>query len=195
MFDKRKMAKELEKKMLIKKSINEMNKQISKLEQQEKVYIDAAKRALKQGLKAQVNLALSGLKMTLSQKKRAQEMLLNFEITSQMKDMAAMTGSFLQSMGTLSKEMMRLTDEKQFGKVQQQFEQALAGAEMQAEQMSLFLENSESAFSSNASAAGNSEVSDEELKKFIESEAIGDYDLAEDIDKELQELQKRNGNA
>ena len=83
--------KELEKKMLIKKTVNMMNKQIQKLEEQKQVYIEAGKQAKQRGLSAQYNLALSGLKMTLVQQKRVYEMKLNFEITSQMKDMTQMT--------------------------------------------------------------------------------------------------------
>lgn len=36
--------KEIQKKMLIKQTINQMNKQIQKLEEQKKVYIDAGKQ-------------------------------------------------------------------------------------------------------------------------------------------------------
>ena len=42
---KSKQEKEIEKKMLVKKTINQMNKHIATLEGQKKVYLDAAKRA------------------------------------------------------------------------------------------------------------------------------------------------------
>ena len=66
--------KEIKKKMLIKQTINSMNKQIQKLEEQKKVYIDAGRQAKEQGLSAQYNLAMSGLKMTIAQQKRVYEM-------------------------------------------------------------------------------------------------------------------------
>ena len=109
---KSKQEKEIEKKMLVKRTINTMNKQINALEEQKKVFVEKAKTAKKNGLEAQYNLALTGYKMTLLQQKRAQEMLLNFEITSQMKDMTMMTKEFLGGMSVLSKEMARLADEK-----------------------------------------------------------------------------------
>ena len=59
--------KEIEKKMLIKKTINSMNKQIEKLEAQKQVYINAGKEAKQRGLQSQYELALSGLKMTIMQ--------------------------------------------------------------------------------------------------------------------------------
>ena len=83
--------KEIEKKVLIKKTINEMNKQIQKLEEQKNAYIESGKQAKQRGLTAQYNLALAGLKMTITQQRRVYEMKLNFEITSQMKDMSAKT--------------------------------------------------------------------------------------------------------
>ena len=93
---KSKQQKEIEKKMLIKRTINSMNKQINRLEDQKKVFVEAAKRAKEKNLEAQFNLALSGYKMTLQQQRRAQEMLLNFEITAQMKDVTMMTSEFLR---------------------------------------------------------------------------------------------------
>lgn len=102
---KSRQEKEIEKKMLVKRTINTMNKQINALEEQKKVFVEKAKTAKKNGLEAQYNLALTGYKMTLLQQKRAQEMLLNFEITSQMKDMTMMTKEFLGGMSVLSKEM------------------------------------------------------------------------------------------
>ena len=114
---KSKQQKEIEKKMLIKRTINTMNKQINRLEDQKQVFIDAAKRAKLKGLDAQFNLALSGYKMTVQQQKRAQEMLLNFEITAQMKDVTMMTSEFLRGMSDISKEMTKLADAKEFAKI------------------------------------------------------------------------------
>ena len=143
---KSKGDKEIEKKMLIRRTINSMNKQIAKLEEQKKMFVDKAVQAKKSGLDAQYELALTGYKMTLLQQKRAQEMLLNFEITSQMKDMTMMTREFLGGMSVLSKEMAKLADEKEFYEVQKQFETAMGKAERQAEQMELFMDMSSDTF-------------------------------------------------
>ena len=151
---KSKQEKEIEKKMLVKKTINQMNKHIAILEGQKKVYLDAAKRAKKQGLKAQYDLAITGLKMTLAQQKRAQEMLLNFEITSQLKDMTQMTHDFLGGLSILSKEMTKLTNSKEFAKVQEQFEAAMEGVQTQSEQMEVYLETSATEFDANKGDAG-----------------------------------------
>lgn len=186
---KSKQEKEIEKKMLVKRTINTMNKQINALEEQKKVFVEKAKTAKKNGLEAQYNLALTGYKMTLLQQKRAQEMLLNFEITSQMKDMTMMTKEFLGGMSVLSKEMARLADEKEFIKVQKQFELAMGNAERQAEQMDMFMETSQDTFKS---AQGSTDsIDDKEIKEMIDRQ-VGLDEFGDDaIDKELEELQKK----
>lgn len=186
---KSRQEKEIEKKMLVKRTINTMNKQINALEEQKKVFVEKAKTAKKNGLKAQYNLALTGYKMTLLQQKRAQEMLLNFEITSQMKDMTMMTKEFLGGMSVLSKEMARLADEKEFIKVQKQFELAMGNAERQAEQMDMFMETSQDTFKS---AQGSTDsIDDKEIKEMIDRQAGLDEFGDDAIDKELEELQKK----
>lgn len=182
--------KEIKKKMLIKQTINTMNKQIQKLEEQKKVYIEAGKQAKQKGLDAQYNLALSGLRMTITQQRRVYEMKLNFEITSQMKDMSAMTSEFLKGMGTLSKDMMKLTKEKDFLKVQKQFTEAMTGVELQTEQMEQFMDETESAFSSSYTG---SESENAELDKLIGNEAVTDNMTEQQIEKELEELKKKMG--
>ena len=185
---KSKIEKELEKKRLIKRTVYNMNKQIDALEEQKKVFVQKAVEAKKNGLEAQYNLALTGYKMTLLQQKRAQEMLLNFEITSQMKDMTMMTKQFLGGMSVLSKEMAKLADEKEFIEVQKQFEIAMGKAEKQAEQMDIFMETSQDSFVS-AAKVGNTD--DAEIEKMIENQAGAGEFSDEAIDKELEELRKK----
>ncbi len=188
---KSKEEKAIEKKMLIKRTINSMNKQINKLEAQKQVFIDAAKKAKQKDLDAQYNLALSGYKMTVQQQKRAQEMLLNFEITAQMKDVTMMTAEFLHGMSDISKEMTKFADAKEFAKIQNQFEQAMAAVETQADQMDNFMEMSQETFYNQGKARDGKEMSDEEFEKFIEEQASQDEMSSESIDKEMEELRKK----
>lgn len=188
---KTKQEKEIEKKMLVKKTINAMNKQINKLEAQKQVFIDSAKRAKQKDLDAQYNLALSGYKMTVQQQKRAQEMLLNFEITAQMKDVTMMTAEFLHGMSDLSKEMTKFADAKEFAKIQNQFEMAMSAVETQADQMDNFMEMSQETFYNQGKARDGKEMSDEEFAKFIEEQASQDEMSSSDIDKEMEELRKK----
>ena len=182
--------KEIEKRMLIKRTINAMNKQIQKLEEQKKVYIEAGRTAKSKGLTAQYNLALAGLRMTIAQQRRVYEMKLNFEITSQMKDMSVMTTEFLAGMSSLSKDMMKLSRERDFAKVQKQFTEAMAGVEMQTEQMESFMEETEAAFST---STFGTESENGELDALMENEAATSDMTEAMIDRELEELKKKMG--
>lgn len=180
--------KEVEKRMLIKQTISAMNKQIQKLEEQKKTYIDAGKQAKQKGLQSQYNLALSGLRMTITQQRRVYEMKLNFEITSQMKDMSKMTQEFLKGMSSLSKDMLKLSKDKDFLKVQQQFNEAMLGVEVQTERIESFMDETESAFSTSTSG---SEEDQKELENFITNEASVADSTDSEIEKELNELKKK----
>ena len=180
--------KEIQKRMLVKKTLTLMNKQIEKLEQQKEQYINSAKEAKQRGLTAQYDMALSGLRMTLIQQKRVYEMKLNFEITSQMKDMSQMTVDFLNGMGTLSKEMMQITKVKDFGKVQKQFEEDMVGAEVQMEQLESFMESTETTFSSSFSGTAEEK---QELESLISTDTVVSESTDELIEKELAELKKK----
>ncbi|MBP3431964.1 MAG: hypothetical protein J6K39_03835 [Clostridia bacterium] len=188
---KSKQQKEIEKKMLIKRTINTMNKQINRLEEQKKVFIEAAKRAKLKDLDTQFNLALSGYKMTVQQQKRAQEMLLNFEITAQMKDVTMMTSEFLRGMSDISKEMTKLADAKEFAKIQAQFEEAMVAVETQTDQMDNFMEMSQETFYNAGKDKSGKQMSDEELEKFIMEQATQDELSTESIEKEMEELRKK----
>ena len=186
---------ELEKRMLIRKTIMAMEKQINKLEEQKAEYIKKGKEAKERGLTSQYNLALSGLKMTITQQKRIMEMKLNFEITSQMKDMMAMTSSFLSGMQSLSKDMVGLTNQKDFAATGQQFAEAMMGAEMQVEQIESFMDETEAAFSSH-SYMGNEESA--ELEKLLSPDApaseVGGSAVSDNlIEQELEMLKRKMG--
>lgn len=181
--------KEIEKKMLIKKTINSMNKQIQKLEEQKQIYINAGKEAKAKGLAAQYNLALSGLKMTIAQQKRVYEMKLNFEITSQMKDMTMMTSEFLKGMSVLSKDMMKLSKEKDFIKVEKQFTEAMTASEMQTEHLESFMDSTQSAFESNTPMSVEDSKELDAIMGAGLTDGLND-DLGASIEKELEALKK-----
>jgi hypothetical protein len=186
-----KTSKEIEKRILAKKTINEMNRFITNLQEQKSKYLNSAKIAKEKGLTAQLNLALSALKSVMLQEQRAQEMLLNFEITNGMKDMAGMTSGFLKGMGQLSKDMIKLTNNKEFMNVQKDFEKAIIGLEIRTEEIDAFLDMNQSTFENLSSA---SKIKDEDILALIEDEKVeesGDHDIDSEILK-IQKLLKEN---
>ncbi len=165
---KSKQEKEFEKRQAIKRTLQMMDKQIQKLTDAEKHFIELAKRAKLEGIEDQYRLAISGLRSTLAQKKRVQSMKLNFEIMNQTRDMLSLTGDFLAGMGSLSKEMARLCDEKQFAAVSRDFQRAMAATQMQEDRIEAFLDDSQDQFQTlSERGAPGTVASDEELDSVI----------------------------
>lgn len=187
---KSKQDKDIEKRLLIKKTMANMNKYIAQLEQQKLKYIESAKKAKRIGSESQYNLSVSGLKTALAQQRRAEEMLLNFELTSQMKDLTSMTSTFLKGMSSLSRDMAKITSNNDFIKVQKEFEKAMMGVEDTSEKLDMFLETSDSSFESVANSQ-KTEASDEEIRGLIENEATEVEDtMDKEIEEQLKEIEK-----
>lgn len=180
--------RELEQKQLIKRTVYNMNKQIEALEEQKKSFAEKATRAKANGLDAQYELAITGYRLTLLQQKRAQEMLLNFEITSQLKDMALMTKQFLGGMSALSTQMSRLADGSDFERIGRQFKEAMNKAQGQAEQMENFMQDSRTAFKGAAEGAVTDEA---ELERITEERAASGEFSDDAVDREIEQLRKK----
>ncbi len=186
---KSKEKKEFEKKMQIKKARNDMVKQIDNLERMKADYKDKAVRAKQLGSDSQLKLALSGFKMAAMQQKRIQEMLLNFDLTSQMKDMSQTTSDFLKSMSMFSRDIAKITNNSDFLKVQQEFEYAMTGVEESSERLDDMLSTSSQTFDSfSTRSAGETS---KELMGIIDSEAANKETNSDaDIDRELAKIEK-----
>ena len=182
--------REIEQKQLIKRTVYNMNKQIEALEEQKKSFAEKASRAKSCGLDSQYELALTGYRLTLLQLKRAQEMLLNFEITAQLKDMALMTKQFLGGMSSLSTQMSKLADGSEFEKVSKQFQAAMRKAQGQAEQMEEFMQTSRTAFDGAAAKAAGEKLPEETPDISAEIAADGEFSDAA-VDKEIEQLRKK----
>lgn len=189
---KSKREKELEQKLLVRKTITNLEKQISQLEDKKKIALEKARIAKKGGFETEYSLAQSMYNISVTQQKRAKEMLLNFELVTQLKDMASLTSEFLKGLSSLSKEMVKLTNNKDFLKVQQQFDEALKGVEQQSEQLDVFMDESEDRFKEQSQTKES--ISNDEFDKIIDEE-VSQEELSEessvDIDAELESLRKK----
>jgi len=186
---KSKAEKEQERRMLVKKSMRELEKRIQKLKEQEAKYVQAAQIAIREQLPDQEKLAKEALKMTMSERKRTYKMLLNAQIISQMKDMSAMTGEFLNAIHVISKDIAGSTS-TDMSKLTVELKSAMAKVADQTEQLGEIMEESQddvSEFSVNTSL-----VSDDEIEKMVYGSAGATTANAEDasIDSELEALKK-----
>lgn len=166
--------KEFEKRQLVRRAVKTMEMQIQKLEQQKKALLDKAVEAKKNGLGAQVELAKTGYRMTSAQQRKAQEMLLNFELTAQMKDMTMMTTSFMKAMSVLSEEMGQYAEQQDFARIHEKFQVAMTKANMQAEKLGVFMDMSKEEFAYSAEAGAEDSITDAEFNKLVEDSIIAD---------------------
>lgn len=182
---KSKADRDMEKRMLVRKTTQQINKYIGQLQMQKTKAIDAAKKSKIEGSQAAYNLAVSSLKMAMSQEKKAKEMLLNFELALQMRDLTSMTAGFLDGMSVISKEMKTITGDMNFAKVQKQFEEAMIGVEQTTDNIDIMLDSSEMSFAGIASS--NFSIADAEIDALINSGASADMSK---MDAEIESLEK-----
>jgi ABC-type phosphate transport system ATPase subunit len=189
MPSKRARKKELQKKVLFNKTLSNMRKYVNNLEGQKEYYIKLAKEAHLNGSKEQYSLAINGLKMALAYQKKAKEMLLNFELTMQLRDLSSVTGEFLNGMVTLSKDMSKIINKQDYAKVQESFETAMGKVEEQNVQIENFLDNTEMSFSQ--ISADPSNVSDKEISELIDFEAKEEVkEKDSEIDSKIEEIER-----
>ncbi|MBQ7355973.1 MAG: hypothetical protein IJW66_01095 [Clostridia bacterium] len=163
-FFKSKAEKEQERKMLVKRSMKELEKRIAKLKEQEQVYINAARVAIREELPDQIKLATEALKMTRSEEKRTYKMLLNAQIISQMKDMTAMTNEFLGAIQVISKDIANTTT-ADMSKLTSELRMAMDKVSEQTENLGEMLEESQDTVSD--FTATSNIVSDDEINALI----------------------------
>jgi hypothetical protein len=181
--------KAIKQKLFIKKAINNMRRIVNKMDDQKQLYITKAKAAKLKGADTQVNLAMNALKMTIAYQRKAEEMMLNFEIAYQMKDLGAMTAQFFKGISVLSKEMQAIANSNKFVKVQKAFEKAMVGMETQSMNLEVFLDSSQDAFEGVSNEAKG--IDDTEIKKLIDTEAgESEAKLDTDIEAKLNEVKK-----
>ncbi|MDE6401158.1 MAG: hypothetical protein K2L54_00930, partial [Clostridiales bacterium] len=97
-----KEKKRIKEQMLVNQAIASIKKQLNDLENSRKKYIAAAVTARENGIASQYNLAKNAIRIVTSQKTVVEQMLLNLQISAQIKDVSEMTKSFADGMKLLS---------------------------------------------------------------------------------------------
>lgn len=184
---KSKEEKERERRMLVRRSMKELETRIKKLKLQEEKYIKAAQVAIKEELPDQVKLAKQALRMTIAERKRTYKMLLNAEIISQMKDTTAMTKDFLQAVHVISKDIAGSAS-ADMSKLSNELRAAMDKVSAQTEDLEEMLENSSEDFDDMNTES--SMITDDEIDRMIYgagTEATADSL----IDSELEQLKNQ----
>lgn len=167
----------------IRRTISEIEKTINKLERMKDEYLQKAIDAKSRGDNASYSLAKSGLNVTLSQIKRANEMLLNIEITSELQRTGDVNADFLSGMSTVAKRIAKVNRKSDFVKLQKEISKALSGmAEAQAG-LDNFLQNTDSQFAALSNEEGS--LSDRQIDALVDGQ-IGERELL--MDEQLDKL-------
>jgi hypothetical protein len=184
-FDSKK-TKEMKRRILLKRTLSNITQYAQKLEVQQKKYLNTARDAKKAGIDSQYQLAVSGFKTALVQHRRALEMKLNIELVSQMRDLTQMTGQFLGTMKTISKEMATLAKGFDFIDVEKAFEKSMFSVTDATEKLDVMMEGMQS---SHVESASTSIISDDEIDRLVQSAVASDVNnLDKEIESKLNEI-------
>ena len=185
----------IERELSIRKGINAIRRNIRDLERNEKQYLEKARRALQMGSKDQVQFLKSALKRTAVQKRAMERQLLNIETALQIKNQAEAHAEFATAMNALSKSISDMFGSTDFARTQKDFEKAMLQAQTMEERADLFLETSSSSLFG-YEGSGEDLVSDDEIDKMIEDEAVAEEsrsELDDAIDAGLADVRKELG--
>ena len=188
------MGNNTDKKMEVRRTRNKLATNLDKLEGSKISYIEKAKEALKRGDKHSYSLARSGLAATLAQLQRTREMLLNIDITMQMRDTGETTEEFLTSMETIFKRISKINKSVDIKSARTGLRNAITGMENVQEQLDMMLMESEEAF---ADLSQSGAVSDAEIDKLlgVSAAVAEETDIGAEIDAVISSVEKEKAEA
>ena len=180
-----KEKKRIKEQMLVNQVIASIKKQLNDLENSRKKYIAAAVTARECGIASQYNLAKNAIRIVTAQKTVVEQMLLNLQISAQIKDVSEMTKSFADGMKLLSGSITETAGGLNFEKVSKQMNKAMISTQMKQAESDEFLQATEAGFAAFAQSADG--VCEDEIDRMIDGELRG----AGGLDDELAELERK----
>lgn len=138
----------------IRSAISQIEQTVAKLERLKDEYLEKAIAAKAHGETASYNLCKSALNTTLTQIKRAKEMLLNIEITAELQKMGETNADFLTAMSTVAKRISKINKKSDFVKLQKEIQKALNGMEEAQAGLDTFLNSADAHFATISKAQG-----------------------------------------
>lgn len=185
-----KKEKEIQTKISIRKTLNNMKSQSAKFDSFKKDYIDKARKAALINNKQTYNLAKQGLRLCLSKQRFLDSMIANFEIALQMNEMNKVINEFVSGMNLISEEMKGITSSIDITKAQAAYDKALANNESQYEALDAFLKEAEGSIE--AFNGNDADVSEDELDKLINNEAVdSESDMDDEIDRKINAIRQK----
>ena len=180
-----KEKKRIQEQILVNQAITAIKKQLSDLEASRKKYVAAAVKARENGIASQYNLAKNAIRIVTQQKLVVEQMLLNLQLSAQIKDVSEMTKSFADGMKILSGSIVETTGGLDFEKVTKQMNKAMVSTQIKQAETEAFLDATEAGFSAFASGHGAAE---DDIDRMLESEINGG---SSSLDADLAELERK----
>ena len=180
-----KETKRIKEQMLVNTAIASIKRQLADLEISRKNYIKAAATARAEGIASQYALAKNAIKIVTAQKTVVEQMLLNLQLSAQIKDVSEMTKSFADGMKLLSGSITETAGGLNYEKVSKQMNKAMISTQMKQAESDEFLQATEAGFAAFAQSADG--VCEDEIDRMIDGELRG----AGGLDDELAELERK----
>ena len=133
---------EIERKTRLKETMESLNKLVEKMERKKDEMLEKARAAMARGSQTSLNLAKVGLANALSTKKRAEEMLLQLDIMSSMRDITELTKGFLTVVQDTCGDIQAFSKNNNFNKVSKEMNKAFEAVNEQSEGLSQLMESS-----------------------------------------------------
>lgn len=160
------LKKRAERNGKVNRTVAKIEQTVKKLDGMKREYLKKAADAKARGESASYELCRSALNATLTQEKRAKEMLLNIRITAELQKMGETNADFLKGMSTIAKRISKINRQSDFVKLQKEIEKALSGMEEAQVGLDAFLQNTDAQFKSISSVGGA--LSDEEIDSLVD---------------------------
>ena len=190
--DQLRIQRELQAKVRIKRTLNQMRNNSKKFEVIKKNYIEKARQATLVGNQQTYQLAKSGLKICLSKQRLLDSMICNFEVAMEINDMNKLIGEFVDGINIISKQMKNITSTVDMTKAQSAFDQAMVNNLSQYEALDAFLSSAVDSFESMDTVSDG--VSDEEIDSLISNQvADAENEIDQEIDKKIGQVREKMG--
>ncbi|MCL2797461.1 MAG: NERD domain-containing protein [Firmicutes bacterium] len=157
------MSKEYKKRVALRRTMQELRRIIDSGERLKATYIEKAKKAKAGGSLPNYQIARSGLKTTMMQVTRAEQMLTNLELAMQHADFAKLSRGFVIGMNSACKELIKAARSMNFEKAEKIFNKAMERNETAGIKTEVYLANTGAGFAQ----ATLSDAIDSEIDKTI----------------------------
>ena len=185
---KSKEERRIERELEIKRGVQRMNKQVRKLEKDEKDFLKKAKRAKQLGDATQLNFLKANLKRTAANRRMMERQILNLETFNQLKDQAEAQADFARSLQIVSQSIGEAYGSVNIAEIQKNCEKAVGQYESMQSMMEMFMEQSTESMTSVSESQADGLVSDEEIDKLIDEQIVSEEGKA--VEGSLEEKTK-----